>query len=221
VRDYRKYSDTVAVSCAIHNLFVEHPDIAKFVGIEHSLQNNDGKITPDIVATYDNSQKGLLFELKWSMPFQSDQLEEKLMELKRYTVPCSGWRTPSNNVGFQDLVLICHIDDAQRIVDAVNKLSLNTDYSFFAEGGFAVWSWTITTPKIGERKEELRLLPMYGKTRNQRVEQLVRQAGGILFPGRSFNLSSLFICVYQGETACPIYDDSSDTKCSFCFSTIF
>lgn len=183
VRDYCKYSDTVAISCAIHNLSIEHPDIAKFVGIEHNLQNNDGKIiTPDMVTTYDNDRKGLLFELKWSLPFQSDQLEEKLRELRKYTVHCSNWRTSSGNVDSQDLVLICHIDDVQRVVDMVKKLSPNAECDFFAKEGFAIWSWTITSPKMGERKEELRLFSAYGKTRNQKVEKLVMQAGGILFP---------------------------------------
>lgn len=69
VRDYRKYSDTVAVCCAVYHLFSKDRSIARFVGIEHSLQNSDkSQITPDIVATFDDDKKGLILELKWSLP---------------------------------------------------------------------------------------------------------------------------------------------------------
>lgn len=183
VRDYRKYSDTVAVSCAIYHLFRKNPEIASFVGIEHKLKNDEGKsIRPDLVATYDSDQKGLIFELKWSLPFDDDLLEKEVKELRKYVIPCSNWRTTSDHVQFHDLILICHIDDAKRVVDMVKKVSKDVEYNFLGKKGFAIWSWTITPPKIGERKEELRLFPVYGRTRNQKIEALINQSGGKLFP---------------------------------------
>ena len=183
VRDYCKYSDTVAVCCAIYQLFSKDPSIAKFVGIEHSLQNSEGlSVTPDIVATYDNDSKGLALELKWSLPSDEKLLEKEIKELKKYAVPCSNWRHPVDKVDAQDLILICHIDDAQRAVNMIRNLSKDNTQSHFAREGFAVWSWTITPPKKGERKEELRVFSVYGKTRNLKIEELIDQTGGILFP---------------------------------------
>ena len=183
MRDYRRYSDTVAVCCAIYNLFTKDPDIAKLVGIEHTLQKSDGGcVTPDIVATFDNGQKGLILELKWSLPYDEKLLEKEIKELKKYSVPCSNWRHLGDKVDSQDLILVCHIDDAQRVVDLIGKLSKDDSQSHLAKEGFAVWSWTITPPKKGERKEELRLFAVYGGTRNRKIEELIRQASGILFP---------------------------------------
>lgn len=183
VRDYRKYSDTVAVSCAIYYLFSKNPEIASYVGIEYELENDEGKnISPDLVATYESDQKGLIFELKWSLPFDENRLEKEVKELRKYAIPCSNWRKPSDHVDFHDLILICHIDDVQRTVDMIKKISKDAMYDFLGKEGFAVWSWTITPPKMGERKEELRLVPVYGRTRNQKIETLINQSGGILFP---------------------------------------
>jgi len=153
------------------------------VGVEHKLVNAEGKnIRPDLVATYDNNRKGLIFELKWSLPFDETILEKEIKELKKYAIPCSSWLKSSDTVDFHDLVLICHIEDAQRTVDMIKKLSNDTEYDFLRKEGFAVWSWTITSPKLGERKEELRLFPVFGKTRNQTIEAAINQSGGILFP---------------------------------------
>jgi len=183
VRDYRKYSDTVAVCCAVYNLFSKNADLAKFVGIEHSLQNSDGAtVTPDIAATFDNDKKGLVLELKWSLPSDEKLLEKEIKELGKYAVPCSHWRKSADKVDSQDLVLVCHIDDAQRVADMIRSLSKDEEQSYLAKEGFAVWSWSITPPKKGERKEELRLFSVYGKTRNQKIEELISQPGGILFP---------------------------------------
>jgi len=95
VRDYRKYSDTVAVSCAIYHLFSKNPEIASYVGIEHELENDKGKkISPDLVATYESDRKGLTFELKWSLPFDESLLEKEVKELRKYALPCSNWESP-------------------------------------------------------------------------------------------------------------------------------
>jgi hypothetical protein len=158
-------------------------EIAKFVGIEHGLQNPGGStLTPDIAATSDIDQKGLILELKWSLPSDEGLLEKEIKELKKYAVPFSSWRKPGDKVDTQDLILICHIDDAQRTVDMIKTISKENDHHYLANEGFAVWSWTITPPKQGERKEELRLFSVYGKTRNQKIEQMMSRAGGILFP---------------------------------------
>ena len=77
-RDYRKYADTVAVLSAIYHILKKEPSIADYVGIERKLRNNGQEVEPDLVALYDNRKKGLLFEFKYSLPFEEDLLEKKL-----------------------------------------------------------------------------------------------------------------------------------------------
>lgn len=183
VRDFSKYSDTVAICSAIHNFLNRNPEIAKFIGIERDLKNTAGHIvTPDIVAAYDGDRNGLLFELKWSLPFDGELLRKEIEELEKYFVPCLAWRKTPEDTAVQDLVLICHIDDFQRATDMIKRYLTETPHSFLGKEGFAIWSWTITPPKHGGRKEEMRLFPVYGKTRNEKIEELIVQPGGILFP---------------------------------------
>jgi hypothetical protein len=183
VRDYRKYSDTVAICLAVHSLITKGSALAKFVGIEHNLRNIEGKlVTPDLAATYDDDKSGLMFELKWSLPFDEKLLEKEIKELKKYTIPCLNWRKTVSKVDKQDLVLICHIDDVHKVVEMIKSVSKDASHSYLGNEGFAVWTWAITPPKGDERKEELRLYSVYGKTRNQEIERLMSQPEGILFP---------------------------------------
>lgn len=182
-KDYRKYADTVAVSFAVYHTVTKQLKGLDFVGIEHKLINSEGReLTPDIVVFCENEKKGLVFELKWSLPYREDWLEEKIKELEKYLKPCSNWKPGVKGVVSHDLILVCHIDDVQKTVDMIKKLSNEKGYSFLKEDGFALWSWTITPPKSGERKEELRLFCVYGKTRNDQIEKLIQTPGGILIP---------------------------------------
>lgn len=181
IRDYRKYADTVAVLSAIHNLIKKNPNMARFIGIEHKLIDQEGNdVTPDLVALYDQNRKGLSFELKWSLPLIEEYREKKLKELKKYTTPFQNWRTSTGRVDHHDLVLVCHIDDAKRVIDTIAKISEEPEYKFFKSDGFAVWTWNITASKSGERKEELRFFRVYGKTRNGIIETMISEPGGIL-----------------------------------------
>jgi len=182
IRDYRKYADTVAILSAIYDLLRKHPKMGQFVGIERKLERklerSDGYVTPDLIALYDT--KGLIFELKWSLPRSLDLLEKEIKELKKYIGQFSNWTTPSGQVDHQDVVLVCHIDDVKRVVDTVSRISKQPDYDFLSSDGFAVWGWSIVAPKQLERKEELRLSSEYGSTRNSTIEEMIQEPGGIL-----------------------------------------
>jgi len=181
VADYRKYSDTVAILFAIRHLLIKNPQVARFIGVESKLKDQKGNyVRPDLVSVYGNDKKGLLFEIKWSLPIDKNYLEQEIKALKKYMAPLSEWKTSSRSVDFHDVVLVCHIDDARRAVESISELSESPEYDIFKNEGFAVWSWFINPPKAGGQKEELRFLPSYGKTRNDSIEELIHQVGGIL-----------------------------------------
>jgi len=198
VRDYRKYADTVAILSAIFHLITSHPTIGRFIGIEHELETkNHRKVTPDLVSVYDNDTKGLIFELKWSLPLRGDLLKTELLDLKKYSFKYSNWKTPSGSVDYHDFVLVCHIDDVKRTVEAVNELIKAPENEFFRADRFAIWTWAITPPKEGERKEEMRLLWVYGKTKNNEIERMIHEPGGILISEdvlRYLRFLYMFIC---------------------------
>jgi len=183
VADYRKYSDTVAILFAIRHLLIKNPQIARFIGVESKLKGQKGNyLRPDLVSVFDNDKKGLLFEIKWSLPIDKTLLEQEIKELRKYIEPLFDWKTSSRSVAFHDLVLVCHIDDARRAVETITELAKNSEYACFKNEGFVVWAWFINPPKTGGQKEELRFLSSYGNTRNEKIEKLIKQVGGILIP---------------------------------------
>jgi hypothetical protein len=182
INEYSRYSDTVAVLLAIYQMFLKNPGIARFVGVEYKLKKNKGNfVKPDLVAQYDQNSKGMLFEVKWSLPFDKELLEKKLKGLKKYKDVFTNWKTSDGRVQKHDLVLICHIDDAKRAVDAVKELGTESDCKFMQQEGFSIWGW-ILNPAKRNRKEELRFLHCYGKTGNLELEKMIHATGGIVVP---------------------------------------
>lgn len=183
IRDYRRYADTVAVLSAIYHILNRKPIVADYIGIETKLRNSYGNvITPDLVALCEARTKGMMFELKWSLPFSEDRLEKEVKELKKYAVPCSQWKNSNGKVDYHDLILICHIEDSQRLLPTILKVGKEKGFDFLTSDEFAVWTWTISAARGGERREHLIMSNPYGKTRNVSVENMIRQPSGLILP---------------------------------------
>lgn len=186
VRAYRRYADTVAVLSAIYHILRKPEMTIDYVGIETKLRNSYGKvITPDLVALYNSRRKGLVFELKWSLPFGEQLLEKEVKELKKYVVPCSQWKNSTSRVDYHDLIFVCHIEDSQRMIRMVEKVAKEQGYDFLTRNGFAIWVWTISASRGGERKEHLIIRNIYGKTRNHIIENVMSPPSGLILPEES------------------------------------
>jgi len=198
VRAYRRYADTVAVLSAIYHVFKKNPQIVSYVGIEQKLQNSFGNdIRPDLLALCEANTKGLIIELKWSLPFNETLLEKEIKEIKKYAVPCSNWKNSTGKVEYHDVVLVCHFEDAQRTVDMIKRVSQEEGFDFLASDGFALWTWTIGAAKGGERKEHLIIFPTYGKTRNAPIENMIKPTGLVLPEESLTYLRFLFTCTRE------------------------
>ena len=181
VEDFRKYSDTVTTAAAIYHLFASNPSIGHFIGIEHKLvtSNPDEILTPDITAVYNSDSKGLLFELKYSLPTEVGSVKDELLKLEKYSRVQGGWRV-KGPVQSVDFILICHIDDVSRAVEGAQQVFAETGKPFYNPTSFSIWYWTIPSARGDERREEMRLLHAYGATRNDLLQQMIKMPGGIL-----------------------------------------
>ena len=183
IQEYTRYADSKTILSAIYELFQRNKEIGKYIGIELKLKNRDGsEIEPDLMALYDNETKGFLFEMKSSLPNTPQHLQSEIEELKKYYQTFTNWNNSTGQVEEQDLVLICHIDDAKKIVNMINILSEKEELSFLTSNHFLVCGWTITPTKDGRREETLRIFRVYGKTTNIKFEELLDEPGGILIP---------------------------------------
>jgi hypothetical protein len=158
------------------------PSIGRFVGIEHRLlSNSGGLLTPDLTALYDEDSKGILFDLKHSLPSDPQAMKDEVMKLEKYKNAKSGWGVPGV-IDPADFVLVCHLDDAKQATEAAREVYRDFGKEFFSPESFSVWSWTIGLSKHDERLEEMRLLHMYGATRNIALQQMITDVAGILVP---------------------------------------
>ena len=180
---FQKYLDTVTVSAAVCHLFKENDHIGHFVGIEPKMKRiAQSPATPDLAVLYDNKSKGIIFEIKWSFSRNLESLEEKIKEIKKYFVSFVNWKNDTGRVDWHDVVLICHPDDSERVLACIKKISTEKDYEFFNKIGFSIWTWIFTQTKYGGRTEELRLIKVYGETRNVELERLISPQLGFLVP---------------------------------------
>ena len=69
----------------MYDMFQRTRELGKYIGIETKLKTKEGaEIEPDLVALYDNETKGILFEIKWSLPDRADLLQSEIEELSKY-----------------------------------------------------------------------------------------------------------------------------------------
>jgi hypothetical protein len=186
IRAYRRYADTVAVLSAIYHVLKQPPLAVDYIAIEKTIKNDDGKdMTPDLLALYERRTKGLMYEVKWSLPFSEELLEKEIRELKKYVTRCSQWKNATGKVDYHDFVIVCHVEDAQRAKEIILKVTSDQDFEFLTQQGFAMWSWTISAVRSGERREHLILTPVHGKTRNAIIENTVGVLPGLILPEES------------------------------------
>ncbi|MEM3394323.1 MAG: hypothetical protein QXY79_04685 [Candidatus Methanomethylicia archaeon] len=178
VEEARKYADTVKILAAIKKIFDDHSNIAEFMGVEHTIKTDRGEIKPDIVYRYGRNF-GLFFELKWHISEKT--IGDELRSLKKYYDAKYSWKDSLEKVQQNDVILICHTNDLNIIINELEKISTEDEYSFLKNEGFSIWTWCIELEKSTGR-EEFRFRCEYGKTRNITLEKLINQKGGLVVP---------------------------------------
>jgi hypothetical protein len=184
--EFGRYRDTTRVLAALRQVIQLNARIGRFVGIEHTFDLDDDKeITPDLSADYDEDRAGLLFEIKARISAASARNE--LLGLKRYFVARQSWDGKSK-VEHNDIIMVCHVDDANVVHAALEDLLKTPDNGFLEENGVAVWAWSLCIPKGGDvdADPELRFEKIHGRTKNTAIEKMVGKAGGILVPPEVF-----------------------------------
>lgn len=185
LKDFQKYNDTVTVSAAICHLFKENDLVGSFMRIEPELERiSKSPLTPDLAVMYDNKTKGIVFEMKWSVPRSAEHVEEVIKNLKKYFDPFINWRNETGKVEWHDVILICHPEDSVQILKITKKIASEGDYDCFNDIGFSIWTWLFTHGQKVGINEEIRLIKIYGQTRNEELERLISPELGYLVPDK-------------------------------------
>ncbi|MCW4048614.1 MAG: hypothetical protein NWE89_02650 [Candidatus Bathyarchaeota archaeon] len=181
IKDHTRYADSVVILAALYRLYYLNVKIGKYVGVELPLHTDDGeKVEPDFIALYDDDKKGIIYELKWSLPHNPEYLGEELKELKKYFQEFNDWRNTPKKVEGHDVVLICNVVDINRIITLIQVLCNEPEFQHLRSNNFSIWGWSLIKSKDPKGREELRLERFYGKTGNKALEELLDQPAGIL-----------------------------------------
>jgi len=182
VEDFIKYRDTTRVLSALRE-YLNQRIFGRLIGVEHTFKLEDGTgITPDLTLAYENDSACCFIELKWRISQSS--IKNELLDLKRYFNARQSLNGSSQKVTHNDIIMICHINDSNVVIDAVNELAGTPDVGFLKQEGVAIWSWYLGIPKGADTdaNPEMRFGWLYGKTRNLELEKKIRMPGGIVIP---------------------------------------
>ena len=159
--EYDRYYQTVLLTLGFKNHLEAHAKNCRFISAEPIFRNKAGdEIRPDIVLQY-NEKRGVLCEVKTSLPFPDDYLLQSLRQLEKYSQEAIGWNTPDRMVEGHEILLFCYTLDYDRVIGKLKqwiergavKLSHN----------LCVCEWSmILNPKIA--KEVLLIRLRDGKT---------------------------------------------------------
>ncbi len=129
--EYERYYQTVHLTLGIkHYLDIENNGI-RFVSAEPILRcvDNDFPINPDFLLQYDEDTKGVLGEIKTSIPFEEEHYQEHINQLMKYCKIVKGWDTPNKTVDDHDVMCLIYTDDSDRFVTIIqDSIILNGDF---------------------------------------------------------------------------------------------
>jgi len=68
------------------------------------------------------------------------------------------------------------------VLDTISKVAEEKEFEFLKSNTFALWTWTISAARGGERKEHLIISTAYGKIRNNTLETMMKKPTGLILP---------------------------------------
>lgn len=179
----KNYEDSVQVMQALLIFFDQNNDILDANGtalgrkLETTVYSVNKEVKPDIISTYDNGDKGLLTEIKWSISENFQYMTDEISELNKYSSPLIGWKKIfphliHDTVTFHDLILLCHSDVCRKVKNCIGDLIKDDTktYTFLKSKNFAVWSFTEQKDRKGI--QVIRIRNEYGKIFHKRLHDI-------------------------------------------------
>ncbi len=169
--EYDRYYQTVLLTLGLKNYLETHARDCRFISAEPCFSNSQGsEIRPDIVLQH-NGKKGILCEVKTSMPQKDEHLLATLKQLERYSQEVFGWETIDRTVDFHETLLLCHAFDYDRVSE---KLSQWSKEGLLKISNVVLCEW-IMAPNPKTAKEELMIRLREGRTSCEELNLLLKK----------------------------------------------
>ncbi len=118
-------------------------------------------------------RSGLVLDVKWSLPNNHQGLVNELLDLRKYAGPLNGWPMPPSVLEDPDLAILCHLDDAPKVRQALTDLYRDEPeaYAYLVEPGYSVWAWGEVKTRDGH--EVIRVSKVWGSLKNPTLESVM------------------------------------------------
>lgn len=110
---YDAYYNTVIMSVGLKHIFTDD-EPCTFKINEPSMQTSTNCVTPDVIFQCDNDNKGIVCEIKTSLPDNEQYLLQDMKDqIEKYSDIQSGWKTKSKTINQYAILLLLHRNDSK------------------------------------------------------------------------------------------------------------
>lgn len=108
-------------------------------------------VNPDAIFQCDNDKKGIVTEIKSSLPENGAFLINEIKEpIEKYSQISEGWKTPNKKIDEHSILLLVNILDSKRTQDVLEESLRNGQISTKRNICLAEWSPPISSNKVGK-----------------------------------------------------------------------
>jgi len=152
--EFDSYYQTVIMSVGLKHIFTDK-EPCTFKINEPSMQTQPNTVTPDAIFQCDNDMKGIVCEIKTSLPASNEYLLKDMKDqIEKYSNIQKGWQTSSEKIPEHSILLFVHRTDSKRL-DSMLQKWINDD-EIKTDKNICVADWQSIKPfKVGARDTTL------------------------------------------------------------------
>jgi len=150
--EYERYYKTVTLTLGIKYHLDSTIYDCNFISAEPRLKliDEENEINPDFILQYDDNKKGILGEIKTTIPINEDYvLNNEFKQIEKYCKKVTGWNTITKNVESHDVLCFIYLTDSDRLVNLFKKFLSEDKVNIICNVCISEFS-TVTSLKIGE-----------------------------------------------------------------------
>lgn len=107
------YYNTVIMSVGLKHIFTDD-EPCTFKTSEPSMQTSNNHVTPDVIFQCDNDSRGIVCEIKTSLPDNEQYLLQDMKDqIEKYSDIQSGWKTESKTINQYAILLLLYRNDSK------------------------------------------------------------------------------------------------------------
>lgn len=125
--EFDAYYQTVMMSVGLSDIF-NPSEPCVFKVNEPSMHHSTNTVTPDAIFQCDNDQKGIVCEIKTSLPANDEHLLKDMKDqIEKYSDIKKGWKTGNGKIKDHSILLFLHRTDSKKFDSKLKKWLENGD----------------------------------------------------------------------------------------------